>query len=567
MTLATETKSEKINAIAEELKLNLRQIIVRSRSTKSCDTFVKAFLEQLANDGFSKSSIRKVIPKAIKEVKENLGKVRGASKLQRTTTKDGKTYEQHYALEKLYSELDRFGLLYGNEKGSFDLDELNGVESKQKTEVKKSEVKIVKKQAITTNVGDLKAIDFTKYLELANKLLESSEWEERLIGVLMVIPRRGVEVGLQMNFYEHDEYSIVVSTPVKKRDEKDTYYLVPCFVHSRIICESIEFIRNNKPKLKSDSLKAFGNLKEANEAFNNDEESRLLPAFNEHLRPFLSLEASTKGRDNLHQLKNIGTTALTQLKADSLGGLVGNKEIIDEWVRQASAHVSSQTTGKYVDWLIANIPERLRAVVEVEPKQVPPEFVGEEVKIKGGKEVSELFTKLLTLAGDDEGKLKTVEALFLDDKKELKDIETIATGLNEIIEYVSSARTRQDAIHKALNIPDAPKSSNEEKVEQLTEAMIIHNRENPNQKIFISDSTIRGFFDVFPGKNGKGAAINILLVRKIISQNQHLRDVIDRHNDDNQITQEHNLTWRKEKSAIRENLKRILQEQFNHELN
>ena len=82
----------------------------------------------------------------------------------------------------------------------------------------------------------------------------------------MAIPRRSVEVGSQMRFYEVDKYSLVISTPAKK-DEQDTYYLIPCFVDSKIICDAIEFIRDNKPRLKSDTFRDFGLHKKANEKF------------------------------------------------------------------------------------------------------------------------------------------------------------------------------------------------------------------------------------------------------------------------------------------------------------
>ncbi|MEM7553469.1 MAG: protelomerase family protein [Cyanobacteria bacterium P01_A01_bin.84] len=581
MTTTTVTKTDRLADISQELKLNLRHCIARSKSKVSCEKFVEATMYQIAEGNFSKSAIRRTIPKAIKELKSSL-KIKGYGKLIFTvkgkayTNYTGETvqneYEQHYAFTALYAALNSFGLVMGNASGHFTIDELEGkLETTEPEEIEgaKPQKQVEKKDTITTAVGELTAIDFTKYLKLAKKCLQSDEWETRLLGVQMAIPRRSVEVGSQMRFYEVDKYSLVISTPAKK-DEQDTYYLIPCFVDSKIICDAIEFIRDNKPRLKSDTFRAFGQHKKANEIFNNSERKNIVDKkYEEILRPLLPKAASTKNKDNVHQLKNIGTTVLFQLKSDSVGNLAGQKHGIEEWVRKAVAHTFKGTTDRYITWNVTNIPEELKALTDIEPRQVSPEFVGEKVKTEnqtnqttGVEIMTALFEKLLTLAANDEGKLQTVKAVFMDDDNNFKETDDIASGLNEIFQYVSDAKSRQDAIHKALNIPTA-KTKNEDRVEALVDSIIIHNRENPSLRVHISDSTIRGFFAVYPGKDGKGASINILLVRKIVEQN-NIQEIIDKHNEEYQLDAKQNLLWRKEKGTIIENLKRIIQDNYSH---
>ena len=135
MTATTATAQQSLDAIAEELKINLRNIIRKARSKKMCHEFVDAFLAQLAEGKYSKSKIRATIPKAIKELKETID-IKGFKTLilsNTSTYKDANTgeikekeYIQHYAYTALYNRLNEYGLVRSNAPGHFTLAELTG---------------------------------------------------------------------------------------------------------------------------------------------------------------------------------------------------------------------------------------------------------------------------------------------------------------------------------------------------------------------------------------------------------------------------------------------------------
>ncbi|MEO1431208.1 MAG: protelomerase family protein [Cyanobacteria bacterium J06633_8] len=591
MTTTTATAQQSLDELAQELKINLRNTIRNAKSKKMCHEFANAFMEQLAKGGYSKSKIRATIPKAIKELKETID-IKGVKKLiisNTSTYKDANTgeikekeYIQHYAYTALYNRLNEYGLVRSNAPGHFTLAELTGepqtepatenqtestteTKSEPQTEPVKPAKTVQKKSDLEAKVGDQTALDATKYLDLATKYLRSENWLENIIGVEMAVPRRHVEIGLSVDFYADDTYSLVISTPAKKKDEKNTFYLIPCLVNSNLICEAVERIRKNKPELLSDVLLALGKDKTAKAAFNNSERKRVESIYNDTIRSLLPTDAAIHGRDNQHQLKNIGTCILKQIKFDELGGFVGNQEIVNNWISQAVAHTYQATTDKYINWKITNIPNELQIIATKEYGQVSPEYVGvevdENIESNGVDEMTVLFQKLLELSQNDEGKLKAVEGVFMNDSGEIKNINEVAQSLNVIFQFVADTKSKQTKLHKALGIKSA-KNINEQRIEALVDALIIHNETAEDTlKVHISQSTVRGFFGAFQGDDESPLTVNFHLVKRLFEETE-LSKKVDDHNAYKGLESSQNLKWRKSKDEIIARLQEILQDKF-----
>ena len=572
----SQAEIAQLNEIATELEVNVDSVIAKAKTKAPCDKLVKNFMTQLAEKSFTKLSIRKVLPAKIRAIRE---KYEGQSfgKLEVVThgkeyrdSQSGeltrKEYRQHYLLRQLHLVLDKHGLVTGNASGCFTLEEPTVNEVKAEVTESKTESKAkrekVKKTDIETKVGELVAIDFKEYLKIAKSLLSVNDWVKNCIGVAMAIPRRGVEIGSAMEFFEDDTYSIVVSTPTKKRGEKGTYYLLPCFINSSIVVGAINNIRRNKPEVLSDVMRSLGMEKEANAAFNNDERKRVEEVYNEVVRTLLPSNASSKSRDNQHQLKNIGTSTISQIKSNSVGNLVGQKHLIEEWVREAVGHSFKGTTDKYLTWNVANIPEELMVIADKKYGLIPnaSDYLGvvddetEENTIEG------LVKRLLNQVANDSDKLATVTQLFTDGQGNVKSTKEIVNGLERVLDVLVESKPQQTKIHKALGLKPE-KSKNELRIEALIDAIILHNEiVDDSLKVFISDSSLRGFYSVFPSSDGSEATININTVKNILDNNGLLKVKIDDANKN--MTNLQNLRWRKAKDRIIDSILELLRQNY-----
>jgi Telomere resolvase len=577
----SQEKEAILNQIAQELKNNLIRAITKYKAKSPCTNVVNKFIEQLSEGEFTKHDIRKIIPKAIAEVKSEVENINYPAELitisygQEYLDKESglmtrKEYRQHFIITKLYETLNLYGLVKGNESGIFTLDNKSIETDNKKAEtvnkdvenVKKTDTKPKKKKDLIEKVGIHDAINFTKYLITANSLLESNDWREKIVGLQMAIPRRDAEIGLQMDFYADTKFSVVISTPSKKRGENNTFYRVPCFIDSAILCKALTFVRENKPELTSDILKDFGDNNAANKAYNNDESKRIEAVFNSVVRALLPTSANSKNKDNRHQLKNIGTSALKQIKANSLGNLVGQEHLIDEWIKNAVAHKYQETTDKYITWNITNIPKELSVIADSEYREVSPDYIGKEIDTNETQvnDLSALITAVFNIASDDADKLSIANKIFMHENKP-KSVEDIAKSLNRIFDSVIESQSLATKTHKALGLTSA-KSKVETRLEALIDSLILHNQscEDDALRVHINESSIRNFYKIFPGKDGKEGTVNFNTVKQLFSNNSILKVKIDDANKD--LKADNNIRGKVERYKILENIRLILGENF-----
>jgi Telomere resolvase len=575
-------KNEPLEQDIREFQINLEAAIRGSYSITRCKKIVDSFFSLLVARKYTKSTLPKKLPKAVEDVRKKCTDVEIKPELRKIFCYP---YINAHGIEVRNEYNNPFIITYTNDKlvsygifkdGKYKAGEIFQFKNSKKTPTQqepKVEPKKINKpdpapqsQKLEVQVNDkVTALDVTKYLEVAQKLLESTDWRENCLGVEMAVPRRGVEVGLAMEFRADSRFVLAISTPAKKRGESGTFYRVPCLVDSEKIVKAVENIRATKPQTLSNVYQALGMLLEANAAFNNDENSRINKIFNDKVRPLLPIDAApkqatkkkksatNKPRNNQHQLKHIGTCILFKIKHQQFDFQPGLVSEAETWTSHAVAHVFASTTKGYLSWNITNIPEHLKAIADDEYGTVEPEDLGiiTEQTIETTEDImTTVITKLLELNQNDIDKINVINKLFIDEQGNQKPADKIASSLDVLIGEFLNAQT--STLHRALNVPK-PKVNIGEKIESLIDAMILHNNSvADNLKIFISDSSIRKFMDVFPELKEQ----NITVITNYLNEHSVLRVKIDDHNQNRDAS--HNLKWRKHRQAIVDNLKSFL---------
>lgn len=542
----TKTKQEQLTEISQELHFNLERAIASNVDQSTSEQIVERFLEQLSKPGFSKSMIRRTVFKiAIRPFHE---------------------VSEHFVLDLLRDRMDSFGLLYDKgddfSKGHFTSE----VYSQTEPATEPATEQPAKPKRKTTLASELastgrESLNATEYLSTIGELLEADTWEQKLIGVLGGAVRRNVEGGSMLDFYHDDDpQAIIISTPAKKRGERDTYYRIPTLVDSSLIYEAIQFIRTHKREADSDILRILSGDKVANKAFNNSERKDLTKIYNERLRDLLP-SASSKGKDNLHQLKHIGTSILAQIKVDQLGGVVGVRPEADAWLRQALAHTSESVSTKYIDWIVTDIPEELRAIATKNYGQIDPEELGIDSKSKEDSKMADLYTAMLELA--DAETLPAIEQIFSSEDGGIKSTEEIASAFHLLLKDTQATKTHQSRVQKNL-ASGTDESLSTRRLKILVDAILQHNSEAPtNRQVFISDSSLRGFYGVFQKQSSKGFVdeqINLHTVRGFLEDNPEYQSKINDHHLYKQIDAANNLSWRRAKQSIIARLREIVYE-------
>ncbi|MEO1630752.1 MAG: hypothetical protein AAFU38_08230 [Bacteroidota bacterium] len=208
-------------------------------------------------------------------------------------------------------------------------------------------------------------------------------------------------------------------------------------------------------------------------------------------------------------------------------------------------------------------PERIETVGDyIRARRMDLGLLQKELaRTLGVDEMTVLFQKLLELSQNDEGKLKAVEGVFMNDSGEIKNINEVAQSLNVIFQFVADTKSKQTKLHKALGIKSA-KNINEQRIEALVDALIIHNETAEDTlKVHISQSTVRGFFGAFQGDDESPLTVNFHLVKRLFEETE-LSKKVDDHNAYKGLESSQNLKWRKSKDEIIARLQEILQDKF-----
>ena len=432
-------------------------------------------------------------------------------------------------------------------------------------------------QKITTDINGRIALDLDSYLKIARRFLKSSQWEENVIGIAMVIPRRAVEIIDQMQFYPDTKYSVTTSQPVKKKFAND-YYVCPTLVESSLVLKAIENVRTNKPdNLASQDQRKLGNHIEANEQVNNTEEKYVLKIYNEKLKPYLPSGASLKNKDNFHQLRHVVTTVLYDLKNKEVGGNKGlEKEIVKPWVRDSLGHATENLSDlTYADWIINGIPKYSSEIAKVNSRIVTPEYLGIEIEDTSmAIEIFNYFQELCTeeiekiesnhLSNTDrienvKDQIDLAKQLLINSQGNGKSSKEIAFGLKRLLALQTTADRKTDSAKKALGLK-ANLTTAEMKLTWLFETIAEWNKKVDDvQKVYVNPSSLRGYYSVYYEilENGdlKELSVNIKICERLLEEQS-----LDLEVTNNGLEPRQNLLNRKYKKDIKVGLRSMLQE-------
>jgi hypothetical protein len=390
--------------------------------------------------------------------------------------------------------------------------------------------------------NEVVAIDVTEYLELAAKQLKSDDWTDIAIGVAMATLRREVEVCTAMSFQAKDEYTLVISTPVKKRSSGD-YYEIPCLLPADDIEEAVERMRSMVEFERCDIEICLGNKEKANKEFNNSYKQPLLDRYNAFIREKLDVRASVDKENYFHQLRSVGTAILKDAKRKSYKKFSNKYESeCLEFVKGCLVHENISATAEYGGWDVSNIPQY---VIDLCNRSY-----GNVIK-KEDKEVTLINFDIATLQRGLNGNDKAM-MLFSEifNRERLNDPKALGNALIAVFTQAVKEPEKKNTLLNAITPKSARGYIGSERVEMIVQAMMKHN-ETAENKIFICESQVRSAYShIFDEQVGFN------LVRKIF---EGMGNTIDDHNKYKNLSTTDNLKLRGDKiKSVYESLKEVI---------
>ncbi|MHC0068430.1 protelomerase family protein [Nostoc sp. UIC 10890] len=538
------TKTVQLNQLAQETILNIQNLIEQKAGIQAYQNVVEATFKAVAEVDASASMTKKEF---IAPLMKELNELTEASP--QVAHIDG--YKREFQLfvgVKLF--IDKKAELGLNSKPNIEawdtfkksvLTPSEAVEPAKVEEV--AEVKETNKNtARPATAPQVTRIDFTKYIEIAEELLNGDSWEKIAVGLSMATYRRDVEVGMDMEFIEDEfDYAVVVSSPAKKREETDKYYRIPTLVRGTLVIDAVERLRKLLPQDSTAQTKRdLEGRKAGNIAWNNSENKAVTKVFNEIVRPFLK---GNNSKDNKHQLRNIGTSFLIQLQRNVNGSFVGDDKDYLEFARRCLIHEFEDTTRGYASWNIENIPPHLNEILtysigEIETTQI------KEQQPQEINDMATIYSAIIGNLADNPEAIELAQKVFLDESGKLKKGDELALALGRVFKK-AVGNTIDDGI--IIKTKENPRSSEAwTRLARLVSVMMDYNTHSElKYKIEIAASPIRSFYEVMFERT-----VNINDVNNFLAANESLLVKIDEHNKTQGIPPGNNLKWRKEKQSV-----------------
>lgn len=382
-------------------------------------------------------------------------------------------------------------------------------------------------------VEEIVSIDVEEYLQIASNLLKSDEWTDIAIGVAMTTLRREVEVCAAMEFQAKDEYTLIVSSPVKKRTT-DKYYEIPCLLPSDDIEEAIDRMRSMTNFERFDIQKQLGNKKQANKEFNNCYKQPLIERYSSFIREKLNTKASVDERDYFHQLRSIGAAIYKSAKKQSYKRYSSKYENqCIKFVSGVLVHESSGATIKYGGWDVTNIPQ----------------YVIDQCNRNYGNVVKKLEKSLVLaqfdIASLQKGLAANEKALQLFSEicnpERLQDPKALGNALIAVFTQAVKEPSAKNQLLNAVSTREVRGVIARERVGLIIEAMLKHNADS-EYKVFICESQVRAAY-----KHIYGELVGFDLVRKMFEE---MGSTIPDHNQYKGLDKSTNLRLRGSKIKL-----------------
>jgi len=385
-------------------------------------------------------------------------------------------------------------------------------------------------------------LDATKLIQQATQLLSSDNWCDLAIAIALLTGRRQVEVTADMEFLAHDLYTLVISSPVKKKSD-GSYYEIPCLTKSDDIEQAYEKLKRLADFPNFKIHKNLGNNIAARRAFNNCYKKQLLDRYNETFRPLLNIRASVDYGNPFKELRSVYTSILREAKKESYKPYSPKHDAsIMTFLKGCMTHKSESATVKYGNWDVENVPDYL---IEITTKTY-----GEPLKIerKTGMVLVQLdLTTLETLLRENDKAYKLFNEQYID---KLGDPVALSKALVNLFEEAVREPEKKNHLLAMISPSTRRGDVTTARIASIVSAML-RNNDTSDLKVFITESQVRSAYHHIYGET-----VNFNLVKNYI---ESLGSTVDDHNQYKGLDTNVNLRLRGVKiREIYENVRQLI---------
>jgi hypothetical protein len=316
-----------------------------------------------------------------------------------------------------------------------------------------------------------------------------------------------------MEFLAHEEYSLIIPTPAKKKSSGN-YYEIPCLINSDEIEQAYERLKKLTDFPNFKIQKNLGNDKEARKAFNNCYKQPLLDRYNEVFRPLLNIHASVDYGNAFKELRSIYTSILREAKKLSYKPYSAKYDSqIVTFLKGCMVHESESATVKYGNWDIENLPDYL---IEITTKTYGKPL---HIEKKPAMTLVQLdLTTLETLLRENDKAYKLFNEQYID---KLNDPTALSKALVNLFEQAVREPEKKNHL-LAMTSPSTRRSDvTTGRIDSIIRAMMLNN-DTSDLKVFITESQIRAAY-----QHVYGESVNFNVVKNYI---ESLGSTVDDHN-------------------------------------